>query len=101
MHDTCGDIQTDTVYDKLLARVSFGEMVQKTFWCTKYWRISHACIHIPMQEYYWWIKYWRFYPEIANRQNLLLATISSYTADRQINRHTHVGVPVLPLPAIV
>ena len=30
-------------------------------------------------HYYWWIKYWRFSLEIANRQSLLLANISSYT----------------------
>ena len=29
--------------------------MQNTFWRIKYWRISHACICIPMQEYYWWI----------------------------------------------
>ena len=33
-------------------------------------------------HYYWWIKYWRFSLEIANRQSLLLANISSYTVYR-------------------
>ena len=40
-----------TVYDELLATVNFGEIVQKTFWRIKYWRMSHTWIHIPMQEY--------------------------------------------------
>ena len=30
-------------------------------------------------HYYWWIKYWQFLLQIANRQSLLLANISSYT----------------------
>ena len=36
-------------------------------------------IYVPMQEYHWRIKYWGFYHKIANRQNLLLANILSYT----------------------
>ena len=68
----------------MLARVIFGEIVQHTFWRIKYWRISHACIHIPLQEYYWWTKYWRFYSKIANRQSLLLTNISSYTVNGYI-----------------
>ena len=40
-----------TVQDEILARVIFVEIVQNTFWQIKYWRILHACIHIPMQEY--------------------------------------------------
>ena len=44
----------------------------------------HACIRTPMQEYYWWIKYWRL---VANRQNLLLANISSYMESEIKYRH--------------
>ena len=63
----------------MLARVILGKIVQHTFWQIKYWQISHASIHIPLQEYYWWIKYWQFYSKIANHQSLLFANISSCT----------------------
>ena len=73
------DMLSCTVLDEILVRVIFGEIVQNTFWRIKYWRIPHACIHIPVQGYYWWMKYWRFDSKIANRQSLFLANISSYT----------------------
>ena len=48
---------------RIIGESKFWQNSAKTFWRIKYWRISHSCIHIPMQEYYWWIKYWQFYPK--------------------------------------
>ena len=64
--------------DELLARVNFGEIVQKTFWWIKYWRISHTWMHIRMYLCKNITGGVRFYPKIANRQNLLIANILSY-----------------------
>ena len=46
-----------TVEDEILARVILGKIVPNTFWQIKYWQISHASMHIPMQKYNWRIKY--------------------------------------------
>ena len=34
------------LYDELLVRVMLGEVVQKSVLADKYWRISHACLHM-------------------------------------------------------
>ena len=51
-------------------------------WCPEILRnmmTTNTNVERHVRIIYWWIKYWRFYLEIANRQSLLLANISSYT----------------------
>ena len=81
-----------TIQDEVLARMIFGETVQKLFGELNIGDMHLVCTHIIEHYYYWWIKYWRFYPKTANCQSYSSPIISSYTVCYFLSETIHQSI---------